>query len=354
VFDISFVGGVPMNTMTDPHSALPSLAVTSDGEPFVAYDAGDSTQLAWRAAGGDGGSVWISVKVATGNAVATSTGSVALTSKGEPRVVYYQGYQTGSLHYYQWTGNLNDQPHDEAIADAKVADFFALRLDSHDEPHVLVEGLAGVSRRESVIFYRRGAAGWTSRNAQDGALDTGTNGRLSFAIDQADNEAVLIESLQGLELVHGSATATSYEPVPTGPVSPALRPGLAVDSLGGIHGVYLASLMGVYQLEGKPGGPWVNRQIDNTRRWNNTEPRLISFARHTNGDLHLAYIAGYPPDPTTLVYGYSDGCQWTFQTVTSLASSPSIAVDAAGRPHIAFEDRMHAAVSYARAEALTP
>jgi hypothetical protein len=111
--------------------------------------------------------------------------------------------------------------------------------------------------------------------------------------------------------------------------------------------------MELWLLEGKPGGPWVNQQADNTLRWIPTEPRPLTFARHTNGELHVAWIASSDTG-TNLRYGFYDGCNWTFQNIATMVSSPYLAVDPSGRPHIAFEDRAHAVVAYAEAQPFKP
>ena len=52
------------------------------------------------------------------------------------------------------------------------------------------------------------------------------------------------------------------------------------------------------------------------------------------GEIHALY-APYAPDP--LVYAYHDGCTWSTQSIAGESGGiVGIALDAAGRPHIAY------------------
>ena len=111
-------------------------------------------------------------------------------------------------------------------------------------------------------------------------------------------------------------------------------------------------------LSVRANGTWTSSSVDDKGGYyTSSGERAISLAIDSDDGLHIAYHTMYTSnsDRYDLEYAYreANGSTWTKSTVHDqsghyIGTSVSIAVDSADRPHIAYHDRTHWDLEYAR------
>jgi YD repeat-containing protein len=115
---------------------------------------------------------------------------------------------------------------------------------------------------------------------------------------------------------------------------------LALDSSGNSHIAYHDRTTGTIKYAKWTGNSWAIQTVDTPAAGGNYG--VPSIALDSAGNPHIAYQGATPTFERSLRYAKWTGSSWAIQTVDNSTTStgwfPSLAVDGAGNPHIAYHD----------------
>lgn len=365
--------GRPPEAMPSETDRNPTPALGRAGRP-VAPDSGSSGLLGSR---GDGGS-WSVEPVDSGPDVGTYA-SLALDAAGQPRIAYIGG----GARYAAYDGTSWST---ETVDPSGVAGT-SLQLDAAGRPHISYVGATGLS----YAFYD--GAAWAIALVDPAATDDYTSldldslGRPHIAylavsdlryayFDGGDWFTETVHTmgagypslaLDSADLPHIGYTVTSCAHYCYPMLVHAWNDGVSwnedgVDNVGGWyermvldttdHPHFAYRDGGGYPPFGYPmyareeDGGWANIVVDGSS-W--VSKGYTSLALDGAGRPHIAYCGGLGWEGSSLRYASPDGTAWVTETVDTLAPAyPSLALDAQGYAHIAYYDSTHGGLRYAR------
>lgn len=260
--------------------------------------------------------------------------SMDLDSSGNPHIVY-RDRTVSQIKYIVKSGATWGAP--EAIADSRYYNT-DLVLDSSSSPHVSYANyVSGISRPS--YAYKSGGV-W--QTAQVATSDTDTSIALGL-----DGLARISYGYSILKYATWNGTSFTLETVDSASTVGRFN-SLAIDSQGRPHIAYYDGNLGALRYAVKTGTTWVPAIVD----WTTTVGYNPSLALNASD---LPRIAYYDYDNDDLKYAYYDGTNWGKETVDggspdyeAVGKSASLAIDSAGRPHIAYYNESLGTLKYAR------
>ncbi len=314
------------------------IVLRTDGTPVFLYQDSNVSpmqQQIWAAGRPETSDAGITVSVSTqlsrGGGILFQRAIVRRATDGGIRIAYLNQGTSYVVRYLSWNGDFNQAPTDTVVGSDMPNLTFQLGfdLDAQDHPAVAYFTLDGVLR-----FASNAGSGW-----QASSIASMAPGAVSMALDGSANPVAFIErdtSLGDVDLYFtsrspsGWSTAALLDPQNSqGAGSWAAR-----DGFGQVELLYVDRIL-------------VRRAIGPPSAWNVDgplpDPGVLSYVPSTpaiafgsGGEIHMV-LAGFA---LGVVYAYYDGCTWTTQTVDPdimQGGYPSIAVDAAGNPHISYQ-----------------
>jgi hypothetical protein len=207
----------------------------------------------------------------------------------------------------------------------------SLVLDASGNPHISFT-VVDFGTFEKTLYYATRSGGVWSNQVVDGSLDADRWN--SLALDSAGNPhiAYVDGSTGSLQYASLSGGMWSYETADAGPGVEAFT-SLVIDASDIPHISYSAG--GGLKYAIKVVGIWAQQVVDDT-----TSAEFPSLAVDASGTAHIAYNSRRTAS-SFLKYAVRTGGSWTLETVDQpgdLPFEPSIALDAGEVPHISYYD----------------
>ncbi len=323
----------------------PSLALDSQDRPHISYDA--NRYATW----------WL--KYASWNGIAwdmewigedgrTGSSSLALDGQDRPRIAYVRAYDpyydNSAFRLAAWTGSRWDiQTIKDHITDNRTGSLMSLALDAAGNAHVSYQEPSGLGH-----LYGDGSA-WTDEQVAPGIgsiVIVATGRHNSLALDAAGRPRVAYCGYNAPDPCLNYASWNDalgqwdiQQPLAGTPGPAGEYPSLALDAAGSPHISYMNTnddyedLVYLY----RDGSGWLSQVVDDRLVMGlHTELKLDASGRP-----HIAYtvVASTPQGSAyALTYAAWTGSAWLTQTVAPSVwqDNFSLALDAAGRPHIAY------------------
>ncbi len=309
------------------------ITLRPDGTPLFYYwgnSAAASTEI-WalgRPEADDGGvSVSLGYQLSRGPANAGFAGQgsvVRATSTGEVRIAYLPSAAGNPApRYIEWSGDFNQTPIDTAIDTSPFPSFEAFALDPQDRPGVVY--LIG----NDIYLARNLGAGWQSERAwslvEREDIDFKEYLEVALTFDSS-GAAILFPKPASSRLYVATKESQGWM---SALLDPRSSFGAAVradrNGFGQIEVVFHGGITTARRAVGLPGAWDLNASVPST----SGSPSFMVLG--SAGEIHLAYDSDLP------TYAYYDGCNWSTQSVTGASRGlVGMAVDASGRPHIAY------------------
>jgi hypothetical protein len=307
-----------------------SLALDSAGRPHLAYctvdiDTRFCTDLKY--AHYDGAAWQIATVDGTGWG---SFVSLALDAADRPHIVY----QRQTLRYAWYDGTA------WTITTASPGGWYpSLQLDSAGQPRF---SYYNYTSHDLKYVYFDGQS-WQSEPVDTVGVQAGVT---SLALDGADRPHIVYQGPQTLRYARYDGTTWLTTTVDS-PGYMYRWAALALDAAGRPHISYYDQNNEALKYAYFDGQDWQVTTVDD----NGTAGAGNSLALDAAGRPHISYYVDWPANE--LRYAYFDGSAWLTATVdqgyqlSEFGQSSSVAVDAAGRPHIGYADSSHGDVNYA-------
>ena len=315
-----------------------AIFLAADGGPWFVYQDADSNNqrgiwAAPRATVSDGSVTDVALRLSRGTSggQAVDAPSVRVARGGGLRLSYPELVVGNTVRYVEWSGDANQDPVD-VVADSTGAQSFsaALALDAQDQPFVaFFDALSDATRLASRV-----SGSWQSETVTSGALPITSH--ISLTVDGAGDVLLFAAGGPGLPILTASIRHNgvwSREVVDAGDTDDLPRSGL--DAAGRVN-VFFISQDGLWRAV-RQSATWdVSKVVDTLGDFalRATDGFDVAFA--TNGDIHLVASSS-----GVLTYARFDGCSLASQAVEQqfgARTSPVIAVDASGKPHIGYQN----------------
>jgi hypothetical protein len=232
---------------------------------------------------------------------------------------------------YQWTTGVIHEPRYFAIGQQ------SLLIDGSGDTHAFYGG--------NHLYHARHHSGQWLVEVVDNAPRTGANA--TAAIDSGGKFHVIYfdgwknETRYATNVSGSWATEKFSDPLP-GLIPQPLLGSIAVDASGRIHFVYYEGQKIMYARRGQSG--WQKSEIDYRPGPTLSSPTQISIALDSAGHCHVSYWFSTSNSESFLKYSTNSSGVWSSEIVDPRASAGlfgyqnnSIALDATGRPHIAYQ-----------------
>jgi CSLREA domain-containing protein len=275
--------------------------------------------------------------------------SLALGDSGAPHIVHYL-QDSVLLRYAQKSGaTWQTETVDKG---GVVGGFASLALDGADRPHIAYYE----EQDEDLLYATWDGAQWQITTV-DTAASSSTDGSVSLALDAAgrphisyrdDTDAVALDP-HGLKYAHWDGAAWQIQYVDQEGIA-GRGSAIVVDAAGRPHisyydAEYINSGEDSLRYATWDGGSWQVQTVDPVRLKYIGSP--TSLALDGAGRPHIAYQDG---DNEDLKYARWDGATWQIQTVDStddVGIYPSLALDSADQAHVSYRDRTNGDLKYA-------
>lgn len=308
------------------------LTMGSDAKPLFYYLGGvvAGQQDVWVVGRPEGGDAGVSVSVGYQLSRVANCGIggrpvVRPTRNGQVRVVYQPCIAgIATIRSIEWSGDFNQNPTDNPVNVTATPSLMAFDLDAQDRPGIL---------------YRNGNGLFLATNA-------GTGWQSELAWGEFDGDYVdvaLTFDAAGVPILFAKPSSNYLYVVTRRPpgwtnglLDPQNRSGFgavaARDGLGQIVLMYMDGLR-ARRVVGVPGAWDLQASVPNIPEQTPGYARSpAAIALGSGGEIHAAY------DGNPVLYAYYDGCSWTTQPMGDAAGRVTgIVLDAAARPHVAFE-----------------
>lgn len=317
--------------------SMSSLALDAAGRPHIAYYARSGLYYAYH-----DGTAWQVGRV--DGLPDEETGwypSLALDASGHPHVTYFEsvtGHSAGDLRYAYHDGT---SWHLETVDSAgDVGRWSSLALDAAGLPHVSYYDATA----QSLKYARYDGTAWMSETVS-AAVDVGT----SLALDTSGWPHIAFNS--GGRLLYASHDGADWQIGVVDGVpgdETGWYPSLRLDAADRPHISYYEYATGHSATDLKyaryDGAAWHIETVDDE----GDVGAMSSLALDAAGRPHVAYAAGWPFGD--LRYVWYDGLAWRIQTVDSaglVGLTMSLALDGEDRPHVSYYDATHQDLRYA-------
>jgi len=310
-----------------------SLALDGQGRPHLAYlDGYPNHDLKAAVRGPDG---WETEVVDRAGLIGGHS-SVAIDPVGTVHIGYTT-VQSPELRYARRDAGSQTWVTETVCTIGRDQVGISLALDAKDQPHIAIpDGNLDYASRYDGSPWQVETVGGVGDLLFDASL----------VLDEHGYPHVTAFDISGSELkyVYRDANGWHVEAIdPTGDPHP--NNSLALDASGCPHVAYYGRDSRDLKLARRdPGGAWHVETVDSSATSGGIS-RNISLALDAQDQPHIAYYycgATVPCRKNELRYARRDAAGWQIQTVTNglaeLQSDISLALDAAGRPHIGYHD----------------
>jgi hypothetical protein len=261
-------------------------------------------------------------------------------------------YQNGRLHHFQWSGDMNQAPVDETIPADTTTFFLVDGLDLDDQGMPVV-----VYGTDKILLFARKSAGWQPETV--GQYTLGQPGLLAFdatgvPVVTASYSTGIMGRTNFVQAVRGAGGWSAFTSVdPANPNGVEQR--MYLDTTGQIQVFFTDNISLLRRrVVRRRDGTWdVAASLPDLGILDN-DSSVTAVATGPGGSLHVVFEyakipagmapAGTPADAHGILYSYFDGCAWTSQLIDATPVSkfgdsmyPTIALDAAGDPHITIQ-----------------
>ena len=320
---------------------MPSLTLDSDDRPHIAFFLryfGEPNPLYY---GYYDGVTWIVQLVSDGSYVYGSYPAIALDGSGQPRISYLnenEELQYASIEQSGWQIETVDRT-GYVGGDASSA------IDSSGQPHVAFKDFgAAFCPPQAVKYASYDGTAWQIETVMAGA---GIGSYISLALDAADQPHIsYYDSANGdLKYAHYNGVSWQIETVDSAGEYVGQYSSIAVDAADRPHIAYRAYS---YSSPGNPldgqgqaidmdlryahfdGAAWQIESVDTA----GYAGYYTSLALDDQDHPHIAYYTDYPV--YHIKYAYHNGTAWQIQVVSGGYGFTTLALDAAGRPHLTY------------------
>ncbi len=322
------------------------IAIDSSGHPHISYN----RCFDWETCRGQlkyayyDGSSW-HIEVVDDSGYAGLHTSIALDSRDRPHISHRE-------HSSAWVGNLKHSYYDgsswhiEVVDDSGYAGLHtSIALDSRDRPHISHREHSSAWVGNLKHSYYDGSSWHTE--VIDGGADLGYDS--SIALDAADHPHISYHyydvntSDSRLKYAYYDGSSWHVETVDDSRWT-GHSTSLALDSAGRPHISYQEDVTTCLKYAWFDGSRWRIAVVDA-----NDVNHLTSLALDAAGRPHISYCAqwgtGGPHSTSELRYAYFDGAAWHKEVIEASREDEavgiwnSLALDAAGAPHVAYERR---------------
>ncbi len=328
-----------------------ALALDVSGYPHISYY--DATNRDLRYARWTG-SEWTSEAVDSAGAVGMYT-SLVLDAADHPHISYCDSTNR-DLKYARWTGSGWAAETVDSAGD--IGMYTSLALDAAGHPHV---AYCDSTNRDLKYAYWTGAQ-WAIQTVDSAgdvglmaslSLDGGGNPHISYYDDTSDD----------LKYARWMGDRWAIETVDGGRAQAGLYSAVKVDAAGHAHISYCE----LYWPNVNPepttylkyarwtGAAWSLQNVELIQPGH--APKHTSLALDAAGDPHIAYFRYLGSGQGSLKYAHWTGSSWTLEVVDDAGYAGeycSLALDAAGSPHVSYYARVSGDLRYARKGQVTP
>lgn len=313
-----------------------SLALDSAGRPHVSYnDSGPGAEpYSLKHAVRDGGG-WITETLETGGFIGSN--SLAIDDADNLHIVYEAADTDSHIKYTTWNGSSwQKEPiltHDDFL------DGISLALDDNQHPHFSYYADVGDTRELRYVAWD--GAAWQHETADTNLEGVNWMETTSLALDSngAPHIVYYLQDLTLLRYAHKSGGAWETETIDQGGVT-GVYASLALDGADRPHIAYYEERREDVLYAAWDGDQWQITTVDTAG--SSATDGSVSLALDHAGRPHISYRAA----PSLIAdeglrYAAWNGAAWQTQVVDQegrAGRGSSIAVDAAGRPHISYYD----------------
>jgi len=323
----------------------PSLAIDNAGSFHLGYI--DTTRNVLRYAyRGKQEQHWDKMDLDTSVGYSATLG---LDSHGKPHFAY-QGFYENGLHYAEWDGSAW---HKQLIDPLSVAFFMSIQLDKSDHPKI---SYYKRMNQDSSFALQLKYAFFDGTSWYRETVDPreGTGKFNSLALDGEGNPHIVYSNIVSydLEYAHWDGTQWVHATPDTRKSSGGIlgASGLAVDANGNVCFAYVEFAHHQLKFTYRNGNTWESEVIQSLSAKSDQIDRIsMKFDRQNR--LHIAYI---DYSRNELKYGLRTDHGWQLESVdpgTDSVTTPSLALDPDGAPHIAYFDETSGSVKVAHREA---
>jgi hypothetical protein len=261
--------------------------------------------------------------------------SLALDSDGNPNFSYNSN---GDLkHAYKSEASWIIETVDP---EGYVGIYTSIAVDSANHPHISYTDMTN----KDLKYARFDGSNWQIETVDSEGY---TGLCTSLALDSSDYPHISYYDYSNHDIKYASYNGDSWNIEIVDADDQTWKPSLALDSWGDPHISYLHLAQFDLKYAKKNGDSW---QIETVDTWN-YQFMDSSLVMDSYNNPHISYTGlSLLTFSSILKYAFYDGSLWSIETVDSATSSGrynSLALDAAGNPHISYMDEFHGDLKYA-------
>jgi hypothetical protein len=315
-----------------------AMATDNQGTPHIVYEDATNLHIKYARPNTSG---WTIQRV-DASTESSQWPAIALTSAGEPRVVYLVA---GSMHYaypvsQTWWQYLGP----DAVSEPSLA------MDSAGRPHIAYRNGSGQVAHTYWFGTTLYTDSYDPRDWSFASINSNSPFGFSFEMDGSDDPHISYVADRGAtsslgyvraQTSGGSTLTSEYVDDSIGAVSDGYtcNSSLVLDNTGVVHVAYCD--VGTLTYAHQSGASWAFEAVDSTVRAN-----YVSLALDSLGGVHISY---FDKSHSDLRYAHRRDGTWDVYTLDStgmVGRYSAIGVDSFGIPHIAYEDVTNGDLKY--------